>query len=426
MINSCLRLAIILASGLFQIHMAHAYEYQDSTTCTQDRMYLQADVTELYSEAKMLKSEADRRGIGSQCVQHSMHNFSSWLNVENKKRLKKNRDLFLGYAKCQNRNQDLVKTDIAPCETKELVDLVRFTFNNVMDCVGLDPLNVFPVLSVESGFYLNAASVVGQDLGLGQLTPPAVIDVNQVWESEIAKVRGSSKESCRIVSDLAKTFDPIVPDGPTCQYIAADTNPIRNLLYIGYFLLINKGYVNKLFEQEKILERIEELVQRPLNSEEKRHFVAVMAYLSYNVGYSQMYDTLMGFMQEKEISRNKLKSQLSDISEQLRMAREGYKEAFSSTSYEKKQEVLAEISRLEGLRASTFDTLRKATMTISQFDWLHEDAAGLRSYFDKKGSLRYLGMLHDRAALARNKVKNEQCVNSDFLEWPTVSPQSLN
>lgn len=124
-----------------------------------------------------------------------------------------------------------------PCVTETLVNAVYNSYVDVMDCLNLNPKFLFPKISQESGFLLNAFGV-GRDGGIGQFTEAAIAETNKVYDDYIKQmeIAAAGKPSCaRIIQhkSLLKKANP--SSSQRCSMIGVPENPLRNIVYIGIF-----------------------------------------------------------------------------------------------------------------------------------------------------------------------------------------------
>lgn len=128
-----------------------------------------------------------------------------------------------------------------PCVSKNLVNLTYNHFTDVAECLNIEAKDLLPKLSNESGLLINTLGG-GWDAGIGQLTQPAIAEVNKYYDHYLAEVEKAAikKPSCRRVMQykpyLAKAKDALAS---RCSFIAPPANPLKNIMYMAIYNRMN-------------------------------------------------------------------------------------------------------------------------------------------------------------------------------------------
>lgn len=128
-----------------------------------------------------------------------------------------------------------------PCISKNLVNLTYNHFTDVAECLNIDPKDLLPKLSNESGLLINTLGA-GFDAGVGQLTQSAIEEVNKHYDRYFGEVEKGSikKPSCLRVMQykayLKKAKDPLAF---RCSFIAPPENPMKNIMYMAIYNRMN-------------------------------------------------------------------------------------------------------------------------------------------------------------------------------------------
>lgn len=124
-----------------------------------------------------------------------------------------------------------------PCVTENLVNATYNAYVDVMDCLNLNPKFLFPKISQESGFLINAFGV-GRDGGIGQFTQSAIEETNKVYDDYMKQmeVAANDKASCARIMQYKNLLKKASPSSAQrCSMIGVPENPLRNIVYVGIF-----------------------------------------------------------------------------------------------------------------------------------------------------------------------------------------------
>ncbi|MBC7420011.1 MAG: hypothetical protein H7328_04720 [Bdellovibrio sp.] len=145
------------------------------------------------------------------------------------------------------------------CVTQNMVSLTYNAYTDVTDCLNLNPKDLLPKISNESGFALNAYGTKG-DGGIGQLTGIAIAEVNKVYDNYLTQIQkaAATKPSCaRIMQDKSVLTKASAEPSQRCSLMAVPENPLKNVLYMailnrmnmdrmsGISFLAGKDYLSK-------------------------------------------------------------------------------------------------------------------------------------------------------------------------------------
>jgi len=135
-----------------------------------------------------------------------------------------------------------------PCVSKALVNATYNAFVDVMSCLKIEPKDLLPKIYNESGFFINALGG-GMDGGIGQLTKPAIEQVNTIYPKYIEEITRAAAAKpdgacARILKNKALITPAKTDTDHRCNLLWPDENPLRNVLYIGILTRYNMKYVS--------------------------------------------------------------------------------------------------------------------------------------------------------------------------------------
>lgn len=205
---------------------------EDLTQCGQNRQYYEKQIVKSSKIKDLLvKNSKSESKLSKKCITHIMKKFS----VSNSR-----------FANCQKAAGAAKTPGAKPCVTENLVNLTYNSYMDVTECLNLNPKLLMPKIGYESGFFINTLGY-GQDGGLGQLTRPALAEVNNHIERYLAEITKAAphKPSCARLLKY-KTFFTKVPVGPEerCSVIGLPENPLKNILYMALLNRINMDQIS--------------------------------------------------------------------------------------------------------------------------------------------------------------------------------------
>lgn len=244
-------------------------DYEDILVCDTSRQFYELKFDEFSDLKNLFRIRPETEGeFSSSCVTYSMRQF----NVPT-----------ANYANCSQTTGVVQSPAQKPCVTPRLAHLTYNAYKDVMDCLDLDPKKYMAKIDFESGFFLNAYGT-DREGGVGQLTRPAIAEVNTYFDQYFAQIEKSAatKTSCASLLQYKKylTKAPASVD-QRCSMMALPNNPIKNILFMALFNRINIDQIAIHFKNYKIKEKLESLgIKNPQISE----FVEITSMLGYNSG----------------------------------------------------------------------------------------------------------------------------------------------
>lgn len=206
--------------------------HEDLIKCDQNRQFYEKQIVKS-SKIKdlLIKNSKSESKLSIKCITHIMKKFS----VSNSR-----------FANCPKAAGAAKTPGAKPCVTENLVNLTYNSYMDVTDCLNLNPKLLMPKIGYESGFFINTLGS-GQDGGLGQLTRPAIAEVNNHIERYVGEITKAAahKPSCARLMKY-KSFFTKVPIGPEerCSVIGLPENPLKNILYMALLNRINMDQIS--------------------------------------------------------------------------------------------------------------------------------------------------------------------------------------
>lgn len=187
------------------------------------------------------------------------------------------------FVKCSSEKSEPLRGDKRPKYTNYDVDRIHQAFVKISDCFDVDAKTLFPKLMMESGFHINIQNPNG-DAGIGQLTNPAIADVDQKLSFYKEYVSQSQKPSCRWLKSISfskKTVWSPAKDYGKCSLLNKSVNPIKNILYVAIFQRMNIDYVEKEFREKNISFLLKE---NGFPKDKESALKKILVSLGYNTG----------------------------------------------------------------------------------------------------------------------------------------------
>lgn len=375
---------------------------------------------ECSNEQKLFEKELQKRppfqipeiegGLQSSCVRHSMRMFEAWVETLGKSGSSRRRV----FAHCPNEDAEVQRIIQTPCKTREYVARLIQDYNVVMDCLAIPPRQFYPFVSVESGFLQNAFAP-GEDVGLGQLTPPAIEDVNRRWSDLQRRVSDSPKASCRAMAPYMKqmkveTNDPQL----ACAFVASPQNPLRNLLYSAAFYLINQDYFLEVFRRNEVIERVEALIKRNFERDQVETLARHLSMIAYNMGVERVSGLLLDYLVQQEGGTKALQNELVGLRDKISALESELHRAqddLSLAELRKKRELLASLKQQSQEKA---EQLRRPILSPVDFDFARSKKSGFALFLKDQGAARYLDLVSNRITKADQVVGPGVCTDSDL------------
>ena len=244
-------------------------EYEDILVCDTSRQFYELKLDDLVELKNLYRPRPEVEGeFSSSCVAYSMRQF----NVPK-----------TNFANCSQSTSPAQTPANKPCVTSRLTNLTYNSYKDVMDCLDLDPKKYMAKIDFESGFFLNA---YGSDRegGIGQLTRPAIVEVNTYFDqyfAEIEKAAATKKSCANLLQYKPYLTKSAAGSDQRCSLMALPENPIKNILFMALFNKINIDQINIHFKNYNIKEKLEKLGLKNPKIEE---YVEIVSFLGYNSG----------------------------------------------------------------------------------------------------------------------------------------------
>ncbi len=340
------------------------------------------------------------------CIQKSMNAFRGWAQSLGHDE-SKNEGLFIFCSE-----EEIKKSPLPQCQSQTYMNVTTNVYNTVVDCLGIKSDYFYPIVATESGFYHNSISYKELDFGFGQVTHPAIIDVNASWYTYLQKMGSSNKKSCKNILSFIKNEDITpVEDDYRCNLTKAPKNPLLNALYSGLHFKIISGYLEDHIKETNLQKRVEILLGENFTLDRFEEIKSILLMLSYNLGHIGMtlaFDDYlkeqMGHLEKFHKEKRKLSKELALINFQLRKESDQNK------------------------RASLFEVKEKAKAALEKQEWtikwLREPqrfygdnspySFGL--FLTKTNRSHYLKILHRRVKYLSQFDKENQCPSTKLFQ----------
>ena len=224
--------------------MAHAYE-----RCTPKNSYLEHGLPPLSTQIVT--------SLPKQCVESAQMQFPA-KGV---------------YGFCPSAKGRIKRDRVRPCGSEAYVGTVHAAIADVAECLGANPRLLFVTLNLESGLHVNAVGPAG-DAGIGQLTRPAIDEVNRrAFDAAREEVKKSNSPACRkILPHLTKLSSDVAN---RCAFIRVPDNPTRALIYSVLLIKQNRKAIDLFWD------RLKPKISADLDL---KHLKQHLTMLSYNAG----------------------------------------------------------------------------------------------------------------------------------------------
>ncbi|MEK6629062.1 MAG: hypothetical protein AABY53_10590 [Bdellovibrionota bacterium] len=304
---------------------SHSTEVENLNQCSMERQFYEKQINKSTKLKDLLVTrEMAESKLSKQCITHIMKRFS----VSNR-----------SYANCSKSTGATQTPGAKPCVTENLVNLTYNSYMDVTECLNLDPKLLMSKIGYESGFFINALGSA-QDGGLGQLTRPAIAEVNNHVERYVAEIAkaAASKPSCARLLKYKSFFKKVpIEAEERCSVIGLPENPLKNILYMALLNRINMDqisgikyvaghdYLNKnrniaaiennendemggAFKTYAIKEK---LVKLGIKNPNMHTFKDIIALVGYNTGVRTAMNIFRNYLDQR--IENKLKLTLDDF-----------------------------------------------------------------------------------------------------------------
>lgn len=397
MINSFLAV-LIFTFCLALSGKAHALNYETAASCSTDQLSLERNWNSYIvgpSDAPVTEHE-----LPPVCTLFAMQSFESWA---------RSRPV---YAQCTDENSQAVRARTAPCKTQFLVENLTRLYNRFSRCLEIPAKFFFLVISSESGFFLNAFAP-GLDVGLGQLTPDGITDVNMNWNQLTQPLRDSSSPFCRElknwIDDLHVADEDILT---SCQFIVTPENPARNLTYSLLLFNQNRNYYRNLFADLQVQSELTSLLKRRLSVEETSQLIDSFSLLTYNMGFVRFSTLFREFLNLRMAPIRELQSQIEATRVRIIGLQSRLPELNRQARFDEVEALRWEISLAQNLYRIQFAQLRQPQVEFAHLDPLISGPSSFQQFLRQQGESHYLDLILSRAEIADRTLGAGYCTQT--------------
>jgi len=191
---------------------------------------------------------------------------------------------FYGY--CPTSEGLPIRSHPRPCVSDTYVSAVHASLVNAAQCFGLDERLAFATFNLESGLHITAVGP-GADVGIGQLTKPAIDEVNlNAFTAARRQAERSPLASCQALLPLMTQHGAAAE--VRCGFMVTPENPARNAIYSLLLIRQNQRAV------ESIWQRLGIQLPPHINSAALKQKLAMLAY---NAGPATPVATLKAYVE---------------------------------------------------------------------------------------------------------------------------------
>lgn len=354
-----------------------------------------------------------------ECISAAMDTFYDWtLSVRDERRMQNQREIG-HYTYCSSASEtNPVRKHRPICPTNTYLNVVQNSYNDVLECMDISPMVIFPITAVESGFHINAVSLTNDDIGLGQITPIAIEDVNFDWDFVYESVLSSPKAACQriapVVMNIAKAE---IPASYTCALTVLPENPIKNLLYLTFLHKKNEFYIDDYFAVFKALEMVEDLTKTQLSEEQRKSLKDILVTLSYNVGNQAATQYFSEFLMEQFKPIQNMTNILNDYkSTQIELYLD-YKTLLNQGEIDAANELLATRENNQRQIAVLRNQLETFKVNMDVFN-INSNPYDFGAFLASQKNVHYLNVLKDRIKYVEETLLKKPgfCSVPDYLK----------
>jgi uncharacterized protein Smg (DUF494 family) len=366
------------------------------------------------------KREIKENQVDQICIEKALDIYYSWTVGVATKRKNNNQRVVGQFTYCTDEDSSTpLRSEQPICKSKTYLNVLQNSYNDVMDCFGLEPKLFYPLIALESGFHTNSLSVIGEDIGIGQMTPIAIEYVNNNWQDLFETlIVQNDKNSCKRIQQIVNSKDiSEIREQHVCSLSSFSKNPIKNLIYMGFLTSLNKKQIIRYFDNNKIADRISNLTQNKLSTNDLDKIINMVTFLSYNTGASSAIASFKTFLNEKSSNFLANKTELDDLIEQNRIQYLMAMDYRSDNFIKDYQKMLKE----HNILSKDIDKLELENQInkIKLSDFSINDKEGTFGDFLLKNKISfYLNFLKDRKLYIDNELKVPAgfCSTQDYLE----------
>lgn len=353
--------------------------------------------------------------VSVSCIERSMQVFYSWTSGVREERAAQGKVELGHYVYCDPKSDRIIKKHEPPCPTSNYINTIKNSYNSVFKCLGFSPKELFAITAVESGFQINTLSLAGVDIGIGQLTPIAVDDVNPHWQQYLDEIAANGSPECENLRPYLAEMTKVEAD-LTCGLTDLPENPIKNLVYISFLHKKNQDYMNRLFDIHGIPSKIADLVGRYPTVDELAHIKDILVTLSYNSGSPTAVQALEDFMEYHRQPMLAVDNQIYEMSREAGLLYLSSVDAQVQGDANQAQVLLAERALVLEEIADLQETKQALSKPIQIFaiDGA-EDSFG--EHLTKTETSFYLHILKDRIQYVEDGIQSPgACAPEGYLE----------
>jgi hypothetical protein len=350
-----------------------------------------------------------------ECIEESMNVFYEWTSSVRQEREEKGKKEIGHYAYCTNGKTKPIRKHEPPCPTQSYINTVSNSYNSVLKCLGFSPRELFAITAVESGFQVNTLSLSSADIGIGQLTPIAVEDINPDWEKYLSKIKESNNPYCQQIKAMVSDFKPVTKN-LSCSLTQLPQNPVKNLVYLAFLNFKNKEYLDGVFASTGTKAKIEALISRKLTENELKSIKSILKTLSYNAGAIGAINAINSYIEKRIQPLEELHLQLSDIELSSVLLYLEIKELQATGDSNKVQTLSQQREVLKGQREIIKAKINEFSVPVSNFA-ITEDADSFGSFLKETEVSFYLDVLKNRIHYIEESIgKPGHCAPQSYLE----------
>ena len=266
----------------------HWFAPEEVNKCSLARRMFQREISRFPNQ---LRQTREHGVVPPSCVSFIMHRFGP---------SSRRSSLF---AHCQNSQSAPVRSAYKPCVSADYVNVTTNILNDLSVCMGVNPKLLLPKLAQESGLHWNAFGASG-DAGIGQLTGPAIKEVNRHFSFYKNHVLHSPLASCRNMADLVASFQPQSASlSHRCAFLWPPQNPALNIFYLTIKVQKDLEYLNHMLNRQRIAQRIQRLSGSQVSWTQ---ITELMTLLAYNAGAGGAVSSLQSYLDYREQRQEKM------------------------------------------------------------------------------------------------------------------------
>lgn len=349
------------------------------------------------------------------CIHRAMGVFHEWTHDVRLERQSRGQRNIGHYAYCSDDGRSYVRSHNPPCASDTYLNVISNTYNSALKCLGFKPKNLFAITAVESGFQVNTLSLSGADIGIGQITPVAVDDVNPHWIEYKKRIANSRAPDCQDIQKIVSQM-PQAAGALTCDLTALPLNPVRNLIYLSFLHFKNQSYLEKVFLEQGLFATMESLTGRPYTKAEKARVLDMMLTLSYNAGSSGSVNALKAYMKSRTKSAQQIRAQISDLKNQRVTLYLTSEDQRRKGDIDEANALAQQRVELESVLAETQQKLTQLQVPLNDFA-ITDKLDSFGYYLKSTETSFYLDVLQKRIDYVEASINMEgQCATQNFLQ----------